>query len=204
MNKQQVGHVAPRNLDSNHPQPSQPCHLSWRWVETSNRPTQRRWGTCCADRSPDRSPTMINSQNLVKNQTKNIWVFQHRTGLGCLRIYLYIPWNANPSRVHWTVYIQKLWLCCPINPDRTWQPGRWPGWVLRCTLFDHFADQRMRDEENCGVTIEIHIIIPVKSSDGQLSLSTSTKPTALAKGLFLGNRGWHTSPVAVGSWLEVV
>ena len=37
------------------------------------------------------------------------------------------------------------------------------------------------------------------ASDGQLSLSTSTKPTALAKGLFLGNRGWHTSPVAVGS-----
>ena len=65
--------------------------------------------------------------------------------IGCLRIYLYIPWNANPSRVRWNVYIQKLWLCCPINPDRTWQPGhlssvgRWPGWVLRCTLFDHFA-----------------------------------------------------------------
>ena len=75
MKKQQVGHVAPRKLDS-HPQPSQPSqpsHLSWRWVETSNRPTQRRWGTCCADRSPD--DDSINSQIRVKNQRKNMFGF---------------------------------------------------------------------------------------------------------------------------------
>ena len=93
--------------------------------------------------------------------------------IGCLRICLYIPWNANPSRVHWNVYIQKLWLCCPRNPDRTWQPGhlssvgRWPSccWDAPCLIILHEGDQRMRDEENCGVTIEIHVIIPVKSSD---------------------------------------